>query len=521
MSKPALDNITNVIVIMFENRSFDHLLGAMPGVNGLFVNQSPNPGIYNYVNPLSPQNNAQTPFGITPGSSEQTYTTDYDHEFTAMLVDIYGPGTTGVLSGSPQNNPAPSTLSPQTNSGFVAQNQGSFSGQPNYPNQYSVMSYFEWPSMPVFHTLAQSYVVCDNWFCDMPGHTAPNRAFMHCATTGDIGICDDDKVGPTNMVNSLTIFEQIQKNGATWKMYWPGSNCDTNWLNEQVVSQRYNPDGPENQTNVTEVPIANFFTDLQNGNLPFYSFIMCWNDIWGEDTSMHPSSLVEPGEALLAKIYHAWLESPHCLNTLLVVTFDENGGIYDHVVPPGSFAPDSQNPVSYWPPDTDTYSYDFTTLGVRVPVLLISPWLSPGILGSPQGVQFQNTSILRFLQDMLPGADPRHPYHLTQRDLNAPSIASAFHYFGANAARTDVAKLKPARPIPGVTVAPTEAQLAAKPSPLIDKMSRQYLAALPGHADSGKPVTRPFASVSDMRAYAKERSDAAQAYIAAKRMAQR
>jgi hypothetical protein len=106
-------------------------------------------------------------------------------------------------------------------------------------------------------------------------------------------------------------------------------------------------------------------------------------------------------------------------------------------------------------------------------------------------------------------------------EFRAPSIASAFHYFGANAARTDVAKLKPARPIPGVTVAPTAAQLAAKPSPLIDKMSRQYLAALPGHADSGKPVTRPFASVSEMRAYAKERSDAAQAYIAAKRMAQR
>jgi phospholipase C len=231
----ALANIQHVIVLMFENRSFDHLLGAMPGVDGVFYsNGNLKPDLYNTMNPLAApdanSNPATTMTGIVPGVSPdpasqpnyeaQIITNDFNHAFgDGMVHDLFGPGATGIIGGQPQN--APAITFPPVNSGFLS-TPGEDGTNPN--NGPGALTYFEWPSMQVFHTLAQSFVVCDAWHCDTPGHTAPNRAFMHCATTGDLGIDDNDAVGRTNMVNRLTIFERIQQKGQTWKMYWPGSN---------------------------------------------------------------------------------------------------------------------------------------------------------------------------------------------------------------------------------------------------------------------------------------------------------
>jgi phospholipase C len=383
--------------------------------------------------------------------------------------------------------------------------------------------------MQVFHALAQNFVVCDAWHCDMPGHTAPNRAFMHCATTGDLGIDDNDdaSLNPypdaqgSDRVNRITIYEQIQDNGQTWKMYWPGSNCDTDWLNTTVFSQQYSPDSPA-QYNVTQVPIANLFSDLTNGTLPFYSFIMCWNDI-GPDTSMHPNSIVESGEHLLACVYNALQASDYWSNTLLIVNFDENGGMYDHMGVPTASPPDESASVSNWQslPDGTIYSFDFSVLGLRTPVLLISPWLQAGVCRN----QYQNTSILRFLQDLLTPSQPGS-LSLTQRDLNAPSTAPVCDYanFGLNQMRTDCPSNVPlyagTSSTPVITEAqitgdsdPTAEQLAATPAPHISRVTKKHLSGLPGHPDSGKPITRTFATVGELRAYAKERRDAALAEI--------
>lgn len=524
-SNSAVGNIKHVIVMMFENRSFDHILGAMPGADGVLDGD-----FYNTWHPTQEpgdDNPKTSPIVIVPNSNPhppirtegELIVHDFTHDFgDGMLRDLFGPGTTGLIAGEPQNNPA--VTYPSTNSGFLSTIQ-SFSPT-QVPNGPGVMTYFDWGSMEIFHQLAQSFLVCDAWHCDMPGHTAPNRAFMHCATTGDMGIDDNDAISP--MVNRLTIFERIQDTGATWKMYWPGSNCDTNWLNLQVYSQQYDPSDPT-QYNVTHVPIANFFTDVENGTLPFYSFIMCWN-AGKTDTSMHPASQVEPAETMLACIYNVLRESSYWTNTLLIVNFDENGGMYDHRGVPQTAPPVDGAPVSKWYSQNTntTYSFDFGALGVRIPVLLISPWLNAGICST----QYQNTSILRFLQDMLPNANPDTPYFLTQRDFLAPSIAPVFDYgqFGTQQARTDC----PSR-IAGYGgadacqeyrsyITPDAASLAAPPAPHIDRVTRAYLSPLPGHPDSGKPVTREFPTIGEMLAYAEERRQAALAYIRAKRSAQ-
>ena len=535
----ALGNIRHVIVLMFENRSFDNLLGAMPGVDGVLgANGKVNPDYYNTMHTLAPpsdDNPPAYPTAIIPRLGNE-YNVDnesavfcgnsFNHDFSdAMLLDLYGPCTTGIVGGQPQYAHKKKKTYPPTNSGFL-----SAPGNNTGPSPIAgVMSYFAWNSMQVFHALAQKFVVCDAWHCDMPGHTAPNRAFMHCATTGDLGIDvrDDASLDPypetqgLDRVNRLTLYEQIQDNNQTWKMYWLGSNCDTDWLNTTVFSQQYSAATPT-QYNVTQVPIANLFTDLSHGTLPFYSFIMSFSDL-GPDTSMHPNSIVESGENLLACVYNALRASDYWSNTLLIVNFDENGGMYDHRGVPAASPPDEHAPVSKWQwrQGGTVYSFDFSVLGLRTPVLLISPWLQAGICSD----QLQNTSILRFLQDLLTKAQPGS-LSLTHRDLNAPSIATVFDTtnFGLSVMRTDCPSNIPLYTGTHLTPIVSEAQitgdsdptleeLAAPPAPHICKITKKYLAALPGHPDSGKPITRTLATVGELRAYAKERRDAALAAI--------
>jgi phospholipase C len=538
-------HIQHVIVLMFENRSFDHLLGAMPGVNGLLDSAGNlKPDLYNTPNPLQPagpDNPKTPPFPIVPNlppqppqappDENETVVHDFNHDFgDGMLRDIFGPGTTGFLQGAPQG--APVTFPPQ-NAGFFSTPLGPGQTPDGATNGSGALSFFQWKSLRVFHTLAQSFVVCDAWHCDMPGHTGPNRAFMHCATTGDVGICDDDGVSGTNMINRETIFERLQSHGRTWKMYTPKhSQCDTNWLNERVLSQQWNPDPAKRAApNVTEVPMGQFFRDLKDGTLPFYSFIMCWNGLGVPDTSMHPNSAVEAGEEMLACVYNALQASPYWENTLLIVNFDENGGIYDHhsagpsilpAAPAPDYNPNSQAapPVFTWTSTEtgQTYSFDFTALGVRIPALLISPWLKAGVCHT----QFQNTSILRFLQDML-REPPAGPSYLTQRDLYAPTIAPVFDLaqFGTATMRTDCPTDLQGYGL-GVCAALqsddflSDDVLASAPAPHVVKVTLEYLSPLPGHADSGRPLARSFATIGNLIAYARERKTAALTHIGAK-----
>jgi phospholipase C len=267
------------------------------------------------------------------------------------------------------------------------------------------------------------------------------------------------------------------------------------------------------------------FSDLKNHTLPFYSFIMSFYNA-GPDWSMHPNAPVEAGENLLACIYNALRASDYWDKTLLIVNFDENGGMYDHKSVPAAAPPEADAPVEtwVWPPqyDNDTvYSFDYSVLGPRIPVLLISPWLQAGICSN----QYQNTSILRFVQDLLTPSAPGSLF-LTERDRHAPSIAPVFDYanFGMSEMRTDCPDNLPLYVSTPSTSVPTAAeitgdshpkpeQLAAAPAPHIVELTKKSLAGLPGHPDSGKPILRTFATVGEMRAYAEERRQAAMAAI--------
>jgi len=518
------NNIKNVIVLMFENRSFDHILGAFPGVNGVLLQDGSgnvNPGNYNTQNPLLPPNPIYNPAFIPSPINLETQSKlvhDFNHNFgDGMMPDLFGPGTTGYKNGQPIDSPP--TTHPTTNCGFVstiADNVTS-SQYPSPPNGPAVMHYFEYNSLKVFHKLAAEFVICDNWFCDMPGDTLPNRAFMHCANSATSAITNDPCIldkGYNEPVTSPTIFGQIQKYGLDWKMYSPGGQVDSSWLTEITGNPNAN------------VPIAQFCHDLQNGELPFYSFL-CSFTASPPDTSMHLMDNVQPGENYLAAVYNALRNSPYWENTLLVVTFDENGGMYDHVPPPATISPVVGNPVaiSSWDEGNTPYKtcqFDFTLLGPRVPALLISPWLSKGI----DSTQYQNTSVLRYIQDLIALNQPLTdaPLSLSQRDLYAPSIEKAFYYFGCQEMRTDCPQYIEGYPyIGGGNICnPASANfysgkqsLLAPPQYLVN-LTKKYLQGLPGHPDSGGIINKTFETYAAMNDYSNERIEAADKYYAAK-----
>jgi phospholipase C len=543
---PGLEHIQRVVVLMFENRSFDHIFGAMPGVNGLFQGGKFKPDCYNLPNPLKPPSASNTPVNPAPVDASQPLAHDFNHDFgDGMMPDLFGPvfTVTADVSGLPPCNSKNSTYtSGYANGGPVGQQQpipltypatnpGFYSTLHNcMPQGQSALSYFKDGDLKVLHTLAKHFVVCDSWHCDMPGHTEPNRLFIHCGTTGDRRIDDHDD----GICDSPTIFELIDKlpsgsQPSGWKMYAPVDQygdlgqLDTRFLNSNVQNRG-------------SAPITEFATDCQNGTLPFYSFIMCWSpghyDAW-TDTSMHPYSLVQPGENLLAAVYNTLRKSACWEDTLLVVTFDENGGIYDHVFPPTTTPPNHKRPVIHqtdfgccgnnWKLES---SFDFSLLGVRIPALLISPWLTPGVDSHP----YQNTSVVRFLIDRMNAQFGTKFLPLTERDKNAPRLDTAFTRLSPNGLRRDCPIwIEPYKTLPSVDPhtgsdaipysagaltpwSPPEAMAGAPPVGYIQELLNIYVAPLPGSPDSGQEITRSFATNAEVAAYTQERLQAANRY---------
>lgn len=420
----GIQNFSHIVVLMFENRSFDHLFGAFPGVNGVLDEAGHvKPGLYNLADPTQPANEATNPpilpFAITP---DVPLNHDFFHDFSGMMPELFGPLTSG-WSQSQGAIDAPATTYPATNSGFYSAAAYNVDPDGGTINGLQDMSYYSNGSLKVLHRLASEFVLCDNWFCDTPGDTLLNRFFMHAATAnGELS----DSQGL--VIDVPTIFDRIEAADETWKMYAPWADIDGQTVSNRQIDTRFFP-SVQNSPN-TNLPVTQFAEDLASGTLPFYSFLMCWLPLNQNlpDTSMHPNSDVRVGENYLAAVYNALRNSPHWEDTLLIVTFDENGGIYDHVPPRTTVAPDDKTGSLLDPYRSGIQlSFDFTLLGPRIPVLMVSPWLSSGIAGG----QYQNTSVLRMIHDRI-GSKP-----LTLRDANAPQLDAILAEFGLAQPRTD------------------------------------------------------------------------------------
>lgn len=257
----------------------------------------------------------------------------------------------------------------------------------------SIMDMFTPERVPVISTLAQEFAVFDRFFCSHPGPTWPNRLFQLMGTSnGDTKTSTWDP--NTTLYKGRTVFDIVEEAGHDWKFYYADAPLEMAMI-EKLTLSPFKVKGWDA-----------FKSDIAEGNLPAFSWV---NPRWFINTTslqgasdQHPDHDVRQGEALMKEVYEDLRASPKWNSTLFIITYDEHGGFYDHVPPPmGIPAPDDLPSF----PDKD---FNFTRLGVRVPTLLISPWVKKGTVISgplqhekPQdNSEFDLTSIISTVRKM-------------------------------------------------------------------------------------------------------------------------
>jgi phospholipase C len=345
-SLPGIQSLRHVVVLMMENRSFDHMLGALkathPNIDGLTGNES-NPdtsGAQVRVQPLAEYQSQLDP--------------DPNHHFAAVNLQIF--------NNSQHGAPLPPTMQ-----GFIA---SYFNQQQNTAHSHDILYYFTPDKLPVLTTLATQYAVFNRWFASIPGPTVCNRAFAHYGTS--FGQVSMDLFYEGKAFQA--IYTRLLSAGHTCKLFYYDEASSTmevvNLLQNQPAIFGTFPD---------------FLTACKQNALPDYCFIEPnYTDHPAPDgdgeaiaCDQHPDHDVRAGEQFIAQVYNAIRSNPNLWpNTALLLVYDEHGGIYDHVPPP-SCTPDT--PFIAQPADTGTLdSFSFDRLGIRVPAILISPWVAAG-----------------------------------------------------------------------------------------------------------------------------------------------
>ena len=382
--------INHIVVLMLENRSFDHMLGFMRSaewpINGLTGTES---------NALDPLNPTGTPFKVAPDAG---YVPDVNpdpmHEHPNVVRQVRG--------SLPPQPPAKTS-----NAGFAADYATTSAGA---AHAGKVMSGFANGKLPVLGTLAREFAVCDSWFSSVPGPTWPNRFFAHCATAG--GFVD----GAVRNYPMRTIYENLEDARINWRIYFHDFPQSLALQNQRkFFHTKYELFGQA------------FARDCKAGLLPQYSFIepRYFNEGSARANDQHPFHGVVGGELLIAEVYEAMRSSPNWNESLLIVTWDEHGGFYDHVPPPAAPPPDPPNPAQ---------QFDFASYGVRVPAVVISPLIPKATI---ERRLLDHTSILATAKNVF-----KLPSFLTKRDAAANTLE---HLCWLQTPRTD-APLKLPRP---------------------------------------------------------------------------
>lgn len=345
----SLSKIDHFVVLMLENRSFDHMLGWLkqqdPRIEGLTGTET---------NPVDPNNPAGPTIQVTDTADYTDPDIDPGHHLDDTNEQLFG--SKAVPQGALPSN-----------TGFVANYAAKRqkSGQ-NGASAGLVMHGFTPAKLLVLSTLGREFAICDRWFASVPGPTWPNRFFVHCGWSGGHY---DHKM---RLYNMRTIYEELASKKRTWGIYLGGR------IGQSMLLFRLTD--PARAKNVE--PIGRFFWRAEKDKLPNYSFIE--PDYFGVNANdQHPPHDVRLGETLVAQVYEALRQSPAWDRLLLIITYDEHGGLFDHVAPPagGQFIPHKKHDKGF----------DFSRLGIRVPAVLVSPYIAKGTVDH---TVYDHTSIL-------------------------------------------------------------------------------------------------------------------------------
>lgn len=448
-----LSKIDHIVHVMFENRSFDQMLGylyhpsnksprgdAFEGLTGTETNPDDR-GVQHQVYPIKP--------------------TDAHPYFMPGADPGEGYGNTNVqLFYSPD---APAKGAMPTNQGFVKNFKAAIASDlahhykdslPGTQAQH-IMGMYPPDMLPILSGLAKAYAVCDHWFASVPTMTMPNRAFALAGTSqGHLA----DKI---KHFTCKSIFGQLTAANLDWGVF--GYNADP--------KTRMDFNDTQNAPNRHFGQFSDFQALAQQGKLPTYSFLEPSWDANGN--SQHPNYDVAKGEQFLRQLYDTLLASPNWSSTLLIINYDEHGGTFDHVPPPWGATPPGDGSVG-------DAGFEFDRFGVRVPAVLVSPWIEAGtVFRAPAGKVIDHTSVLSTIHTRF-GTKT-----LTDRDAAAPNLGDALMAAAANTADR----------IPGVVAPlsggghPNTSSISKISMMHADQVSGLALRNAHGYYEEGQPMT--------------------------------
>ncbi|MBV9929003.1 MAG: alkaline phosphatase family protein [Acidobacteria bacterium] len=426
------NRIEHLVVLMMENRSFDHMLGFLKSpdwpIDGL-TGAETNPDING------------VPVRVTPDARYAgDLTPDPGHDFISVNEQIFGNSTaTGAANMQ----------------GFVKAYQGKTK---NVQKSHNIMKCFGPGRLPTLATLAREYAVCDRWFASVPGPTLPNRAFAWAGTS--LGRVD---MNP-NYLKLKTVFELLDGHGVSSKIYYTDVTIG---LAVGFLLQRAKK-------------FFSFFDsfrdDCKNDKLPAFSFIEPrFNNLnlpgqFFAAADQHPDHHVFQGEMVIRSVYEALTANKKVWeSSLLVITYDEHGGLYDHVPPPATVNPGDGHTGS--PP------FSFERLGVRVPAVLVSPFIPRGTI--IHNKVFDHTSIIATASKLFVTSAPTF---LTQRDRTANTFEDALTLAAPRPGKVNIPQ-----PTDAAAAAPAAhastflgvAEAVAKPAAKATRVSAKELAVAP------------------------------------------
>ncbi len=436
--------ITNVIVLMMENHSFDNYFGQLNKALNRNDIECPDGGETNTIT------------GADGGATVAPYThaphlctLDTNHEWNGTHLSWADGGMTGFA---------------QQNEGWSAGDLPS-GADPSLASGARAMYFYDQTDIPFYYALAQSFAIGDHYHASVLGPTDVNRMYFWAGTSfgettnsfPSMTAYPFPPVGADGGYANVeaTILDELEERHTNWAFYgndYPSAGVVysvglINRFGRALPRHKVYPDA----TNPTDK--TDFIDAAAAGTLPEMAFVdpnLLHENSDGNDE--HPPADIQIGQKFVSDVVHAVLSSPQWAHVALFITWDEHGGFFDHYPPPPACIPDNVAPILGTTSD-DTIQAQFDRYGVRVPVIVVSPYAKKGYVAHGT---YDHTSILRFIE-----AKFKVPA-LTARDANADPMMDFFDFSG----------------VPNAT-APTV------PAPTIDPTSLTYCETTYPHADGG------------------------------------